>query len=92
MNQIKKKINKKEYQSVKQFRQDIGLLCNNCRYYNEDKSILYMDANLIEQTAVDSLRDATAEFPEWQDFDEAGSFNGGPSALTSAVGTPGPGF
>ncbi|KAH7074543.1 SNF2 family N-terminal domain-containing protein [Paraphoma chrysanthemicola] len=88
MNQIKKKINKKEYQSVKQFRQDLGLLCNNCRQYNEDTSLLYADANLIEQTAVDKLREATVEFPEWQDFDEAGSVNGGPSALTSAVGTP----
>ncbi|KAF2819188.1 hypothetical protein CC86DRAFT_147719 [Ophiobolus disseminans] len=88
MNQIKKKINKKEYQSVRQFRQDLGLLCNNCRHYNEDSSLLYADANLIEQTALDKMREATAEFPEWQDFDEAGSINGGPSALTSAVGTP----
>lgn len=89
MNQIKKKINKKEYLSVKQFRQDIGLLCANCRYYNEDESLLYADANLIERTAVNALQEATAEFPEWQDFDEAASANGGPSALTSAVGTPG---
>jgi ATP-dependent helicase STH1/SNF2 len=88
MNQIKKKINKKEYQTVRNFRQDLGLLCNNCRHYNEDSSLLYADANLIEQTAVDKLREATAEFPEWQDFDEAGSVNGGPSALTSVVGTP----
>jgi ATP-dependent helicase STH1/SNF2 len=88
MNQIKKKINKKEYQSVRQFRQDLGLLCNNCRHYNEDSSLLYADANLIEQTALDKMREATVEFPEWQDFDEAGSVNGGLSALTSAVGTP----
>jgi ATP-dependent helicase STH1/SNF2 len=88
MNQIKKKINKKEYQSVKQFRQDLGLLCNNCRLYNEDSSLLYADANLIEQTALDKMRESTAEFPEWQDFDEPGSVNGGPSAMTSAVGTP----
>jgi len=88
MNQIKKKINKKEYQSIKAFRQDISLLCGNCRIYNEEASLLYADANLIEQTTVDRLRESTAEFPEWQDFDEAGSVNGGPSALTSAVGTP----
>jgi ATP-dependent helicase STH1/SNF2 len=88
MNQIKKKINKKEYQSIRQFRQDVGLLCSNCRIYNEETSLLYADANLIEQTTVDRLRESTAEFPEWQDFDEARSVNGGPSALTSAVGTP----
>ncbi|KAH8725415.1 SNF2 family N-terminal domain-containing protein [Phaeosphaeriaceae sp. PMI808] len=88
MNQIKKKINKKEYQSIRQFRQDLGLLCNNCRHYNEDSSLLYADANLIEQTALDKMREATAAYPEWQDFDDAASVNGGPSALTSAVGTP----
>jgi ATP-dependent helicase STH1/SNF2 len=86
MNQVKKKINKKEYQSLKQFRADIGLLCSNCRLYNEDSSLLYQDANLIEQTAVDKLREATAEYPEWQDFDDAAS--GGVSTGVSAVGTP----
>ncbi|EDU40575.1 SNF2 family ATP-dependent chromatin-remodeling factor snf21 [Pyrenophora tritici-repentis Pt-1C-BFP] len=89
MKQIEKKINKKEYQSVKQFRQDLGLLCNNCRTYNEDTSLLFADANLIEQTALDKLREATAEFPEWQDYDDGGSVHGGAStAMTSAVGTP----
>jgi ATP-dependent helicase STH1/SNF2 len=89
MKQIEKKINKKEYQSVKQFRQDLGLLCNNCRTYNEETSLLFADANLIEQTALDKLREATAEFPEWQDYDDGGSVHGGLStAMTSAVGTP----
>lgn len=89
MNQIKKKINKKEYQSLKQFRQDIGLLCNNCRTYNEDTSLLYQDANLIEQTCLEKLREGTENHPEWQDFDEGSSVNGGLStAITSAVGTP----
>ncbi|PSN71119.1 hypothetical protein BS50DRAFT_570528 [Corynespora cassiicola Philippines] len=91
MNQIKKKINKKEYQSLKQFRQDIGLLCNNCRTYNEDTSLLYQDANLIEQTCLDKLREATEDYPQWQDFDDGSSANGGLStAITSAVGTPKP--
>lgn len=89
MKQIEKKINKKEYLSVRQFRQDLGALCNNCRTYNEDTSLLFADANLIEQTALDKMRETTAEFPEWQDYDEAGSINGGLStAMTSAVGTP----
>lgn len=89
MNTIKKKINKKEYQSLKQFRQDIGLLCNNCRTYNEDTSLLYADANLIEQTCLEKLKEATADHPEMQDFDDGSSANGGLStAITSAVGTP----
>ena len=48
MKQIETKINKKQYQSLRQFRLDIGLLCSNCRQYNEDGSVLYQDANLIE--------------------------------------------
>ena len=48
MKQIEQKINKKQYQSVRQFRQDVALLCANCRLYNEDGSVLYEDANLIE--------------------------------------------
>lgn len=92
MNQIKKKINKKEYQSLKEFRRDIGALCNNCRTYNEDTSLLYQDANLIEQTCLDKLRSETDNYPQFQDFDDGSSVNGGVStAITSAVGTPGPG-
>jgi ATP-dependent helicase STH1/SNF2 len=48
MDQIQKKINKKQYQNLRQFRQDIKQLCDNCRTYNEDGSVLYQDANLIE--------------------------------------------
>jgi ATP-dependent helicase STH1/SNF2 len=48
MKTIERKINRKEYQSLKQFKQDITLLCNNCRTYNEDASLLYQDANKIE--------------------------------------------
>jgi ATP-dependent helicase STH1/SNF2 len=89
MKQIEKKINKKEYQSPKQFFNDIRTLCNNCRTYNEESSLLYQDANLIEQTASDKLRELTESVPEWQDFDEAGSTNGGLSTgMPSAVGTP----
>jgi ATP-dependent helicase STH1/SNF2 len=89
MNNIKRKINRKEYQSLKQFRQDIGLLCNNCRTYNEDTSLLYADANNIEQTCLKKLQEETEGHPEMQDFDDAGSVNGGVStAITSAVGTP----
>ncbi|KAF2680613.1 hypothetical protein K458DRAFT_392663 [Lentithecium fluviatile CBS 122367] len=89
MNQVKKKINKKEYQSLKQFFQDIRTLCNNCRTYNEDTSLLYQDANLIEQTCLEKLREATENVPEWQDFDDSSSANGGLSTgMPSAVGTP----
>lgn len=54
MKQIENRINKKQYQNLKQFRADISLLCSNCRQYNEDGSILYKDANMIE-VSVDKL-------------------------------------
>jgi ATP-dependent helicase STH1/SNF2 len=40
---------------LKAFRHDIGLLCNNCRTYNEDGSFLWVDANSIEVCFVHSL-------------------------------------
>ena len=48
MDHIKKKINKEEYQNLKEFRDDVRLLCNNARTYNEDGSMLFQDANDIE--------------------------------------------
>ena len=48
MENIQKKINRQDYQSLREFREDIRLLCNNARTYNEDKSQLYIDANDIE--------------------------------------------
>jgi ATP-dependent helicase STH1/SNF2 len=48
MNMIKKKIDREEYSSLKEFRDDIRTLCNNARTYNEDGSLLFEDANAIE--------------------------------------------
>lgn len=48
MDMVKKKINKEEYHSLKEFLDDIRLLCTNARIYNEDGSLLFKDANDIE--------------------------------------------
>ena len=48
MDQIKKKIQKEDYSSLKEFREDVRTLCNNARTYNEDTSALFQDANAIE--------------------------------------------
>lgn len=45
---IQKKIKRSDYQSLKSFRDDIHLLCQNARTYNEDGSVLFQDANDIE--------------------------------------------
>lgn len=54
MDVIKKKINKEEYSSLKEFLDDIRLLCTNARTYNEDGSVLFQDANDIEVCIVNS--------------------------------------
>lgn len=48
MDMIKKKINKEEYHNLKEFLDDVRLLCTNARTYNEDGSLLFQDANDIE--------------------------------------------
>ncbi|CAK1366197.1 Transcription regulatory protein SNF2 [Cercospora beticola] len=89
MKQIENKINKKQYQSVRQFRADIALLCNNCRQYNDDASILFADAHTIERACLEKLREETANFPQWQDFD-GDSADGGSTRPMSGVSTPQP--
>ncbi|EME43167.1 hypothetical protein DOTSEDRAFT_72522 [Dothistroma septosporum NZE10] len=92
MKNIEHKINKKQYQSLKEFRLDIALLCSNCRQYNEDGSVLFADANLIERACDDKLREQTAEHPRWQrDLEEDSSVADGMSTRPmSAAGTPQP--
>jgi ATP-dependent helicase STH1/SNF2 len=48
MEHIQKKINRLEYQNLRDFVADMRLLCSNARTYNEDGSQLYIDANQIE--------------------------------------------
>jgi ATP-dependent helicase STH1/SNF2 len=48
LNEIGERINTKHYQSLKQFRHDIGVLAQNCRTYNEPGSQLTIDVNKLE--------------------------------------------
>jgi ATP-dependent helicase STH1/SNF2 len=89
MAQIKRKINRKDYQNVKEFYADMKLLCDNCRTYNEDGSILYSDANLIEQTTIQKLNEETRDAPEWRDFTTPSyGYNGTSTGPVSSSGTP----
>jgi len=51
MNQIATKIKKNEYNRLSDLKVDISTLCNNCRTYNDDSSLLYADANTMEVSA-----------------------------------------
>lgn len=48
MNQIEKKIKKEDYNSLSDLRRDIELMCQNCRTFNDDGSLIHTDATTIE--------------------------------------------
>lgn len=50
MKMVETKIKKEEYNSLNDLRKDIELLCTNAKTYNEDGSMLYLDAIAIEVT------------------------------------------
>jgi ATP-dependent helicase STH1/SNF2 len=90
MDIIKKKINREEYPNLKEFYDDVHLLCQNARTYNEDGSILFQDANDIESTCITELKRQTQDHPELADFDDPGSSaaDGLSTTAVSGAGTP----
>jgi ATP-dependent helicase STH1/SNF2 len=48
MDIIKKKISREEYQSLREFHDDIKLMCANCKLYNDDSSDIFQSAVDIE--------------------------------------------
>ena len=62
MEHVQKKINRNEYQSLKDFLSDVRLLCNNCRTYNEDSSLLFQDANLLEVSSLFQYAQESSRF------------------------------
>ncbi|CAP96635.1 hypothetical protein E8E15_005628 [Penicillium rubens] len=89
MEAIQKKIKRADYQSLKEFRNDIHLLCQNARTYNEDGSVLFQDANDIETKCLVELRRLTEDHPELANFEDrfAGDASGADTPLNA--GTPG---
>lgn len=47
-NEIKKRIRNGDYTNLDQFRDDFKLMFGNARIYNEEGSIVYEDANVME--------------------------------------------
>ncbi|KAI9844327.1 MAG: hypothetical protein M1837_005631 [Sclerophora amabilis] len=90
MDMIKKKINKEDYSSLREFRDDVRTLCTNARTYNEDGSMLFQDANTIEMACVEKLKEAAERYPEIADLDELTSSvaDGQSTGPISSVNTP----
>ncbi|PYI10015.1 chromatin structure-remodeling complex subunit snf2 [Aspergillus sclerotiicarbonarius CBS 121057] len=90
MDMIKKKINRDEYQNLKDFRNDIHLLCQNARTYNEDGSILFQDANDIEAKCLAELKKETEGHPQFANYDDAGAPAGYDPSTAAASGAETP--
>ncbi|PLB33841.1 putative RSC complex subunit (Sth1) [Aspergillus candidus] len=86
MEMIRKKINRDEYQNLRDFRNDIHLLCQNARTYNEDGSLLFQDANDIEAKCVSELQRMTADHPQFANFDDASAATGNDGSAAAASG------
>lgn len=87
MNMIEAKIKKEQYTSLGDLKSDIQLMCNNARTYNEDGSVLFLDANLIESACNSKIQDEFSDHPELAEL-EGGSRNGTSTAPTTNAGTP----
>ncbi|KAL5342964.1 SNF2 family N-terminal domain-containing protein [Aspergillus crustosus] len=89
MDMIRKKINREDYQNLREFWNDVQTLCKNARTYNEDGSILFQDANDIETRCRAELSKRTAAHPQFANFDGSSPIaNDYSMSAVAGVGTP----
>ncbi|CAL5871790.1 uncharacterized protein PFLUO_LOCUS6043 [Penicillium psychrofluorescens] len=88
MDTIQKKIKRDEYQNLREFREDVHMLCQNARTYNEDGSLLFQDANDIEAKCLMELKKQTEGHPEFANFDDSVSAAGDGMSTLSGTDTP----
>ncbi|ORY63582.1 SNF2-family ATP dependent chromatin remodeling factor like protein [Pseudomassariella vexata] len=89
MNQIQTKIKKEEYNSLNDMRKDIMLMCGNCKTYNEDGSLLYADAIVMENFFNARAQKALNDHPELAELEDPSAKDSSAVPTTSA-GTPQP--
>ncbi|KAG9242332.1 SNF2 family N-terminal domain-containing protein [Calycina marina] len=87
MKQIEKKIKKGELASLNDLRTHITLLTTNAKTYNEDGSMIFNDAVIIQNALETNIGEEISEHPE---LGEEESRNGGSTAPTTTQGTPVP--
>ncbi|CAD6499793.1 BgTH12-03900 [Blumeria graminis f. sp. triticale] len=69
MKQIERKIKREEYSSMNDLMRDIQLLCKNAKTYNEDGSMIYVDAVAIEAACASEIRKELNSNPELGDLE-----------------------
>ncbi|KAF5668906.1 putative component of SWI SNF global transcription activator complex [Fusarium heterosporum] len=88
MNQIQTRIKKEEYTSLSGLRKDIELMIRNCQTYNEDGSILYQDAKVMNEFFNSKYQEQLAAHPELQELEEGAKDSS--VAPSGSGGTPQP--
>ncbi|KAJ4170092.1 transcriptional regulator [Fusarium falciforme] len=88
MNQIQTRIKKEEYTCLSAMRKDIELMIRSCQTYNEDGSILYQDAKIMEEFFNTKYQEEMAAHAELQELEEGG--NESSVAPSGSGGTPQP--
>lgn len=86
MKQIDTKIKKEKYSSLHEMKQDVDLMFNNCRIFNEEASLLYQDSLVLHKTFKDDMEKELDEHPELKEL-EPGSVKE-ESTAPSGAATP----
>ncbi|KAJ5009827.1 Chromatin structure-remodeling complex subunit snf21 [Colletotrichum sp. SAR 10_99] len=93
MKQIETKIKKNQYYSLSEMRKDVDLMFNNCQTYNEEASLLYQDAQVLQKFFHAELEKELEKHSELRELESEIAANKEGSAAPSAsasVGTPQP--
>jgi len=84
---IKKKVKGEEYSSLREFHDDVKLMCDNCKLYNDDSSDIFQSAVDIERACDEEIKKQLDAHPDLADLDDLGS-SILDTAAASSVGTP----
>ncbi|KAK3340212.1 SNF2-family ATP dependent chromatin remodeling factor snf21 [Neurospora tetraspora] len=102
MKDIEKKLKKEDYHSLSDMRKDLELLVRNCRTFNEETSMICIDANRIEAHFKAQFEKELNDHPELRTLEDpsSSSFSVGalstkdgsvaPSTITNSTETPQP--
>lgn len=93
MDVVKKRITNKTYSSIRDFLEDIHLIFTNARIYNQEGSVVYRDAQTLEQLATNMYKelnpneseDMREKILDFTDFDKAHQLRRNPKAQSLAA-------
>ncbi|RMD41458.1 hypothetical protein DV735_g3639, partial [Chaetothyriales sp. CBS 134920] len=87
MDIIEKKISSHQYSSLRDLGADISLMAKNAKTYNEDGSMIYNDATIIEESCNEALAKQLQDHPSLALLEDKSNHDG-QSTVGSATATP----